>query len=47
MINKNIELTSQQDSWIKHQIEIGYFDNESEVVRELIHARLVKEREST
>ncbi|MCF6299759.1 MAG: type II toxin-antitoxin system ParD family antitoxin [Proteobacteria bacterium] len=46
MINKSIEVTNQQDLWIKHQIEIGHFDNESEVVRELIYARQIQEQES-
>ena len=47
MINKSIEITNQQNSWIKNQVETGHFDNESEVVRELIYARQVQEQESS
>ena len=47
MIKKSISVTSQQDSWIKAQIEIGHFGNESEVVRELIRERQIREQETT
>jgi len=38
-------VTDQQDSWIKAQIETGHFGNESEVVRELIRERQMREQE--
>lgn len=47
MINKTIELTNQQDLWIKQQVESGQFDNESEVLRELIHAKQIQEQENS
>ena len=46
MVKKSISVTSQQDSWIKAQIESGYFGNESEVIRELIRERQIKEQET-
>jgi antitoxin ParD1/3/4 len=36
MINKSITITDQQDCWIKEQIEIGRFGDESEAIRFLI-----------
>jgi antitoxin ParD1/3/4 len=38
-------VTDQQDSWIKAQIETGHYGNESEVVRELISERQLREQE--
>lgn len=46
MVKKSITITDQQASWIKSQIEIGYYGNESEVVRELIRERQIREQES-
>ena len=46
MVKKSISVTSQQDSWIKAQIESGYFGNESEVIRELIRERQIEEQET-
>lgn len=46
MIKKSITVTDQQDSWIKAQIEKGFYGNESEVVRELIRERQLQEQES-
>ena len=45
MIKKSITVTDQQDSWIKSQIETGHYGNESEVLRELIRERQLKEQE--
>lgn len=45
MVKKSITVTDQQDSWIKAQIELGYYGNESEVVRELIRERQLREQE--
>ena len=46
MVKKSISVTNQQDIWIKSQIEMGHFGNESEVVRELIRERQLREQES-
>lgn len=46
MVKKSISVTDQQDSWIKSQIESGHYGNESEVVRELIRERQIREQES-
>ncbi len=47
MVKKSISVTDQQDRWIKAQIETGHFGNESEVVRELIRERQIREQESS
>lgn len=46
MIKKSISVTDQQDNWIKAQIETGRYGNESEVVRELIRERQIREQET-
>lgn len=46
MVKKSITVTDQQDHWIKSQIETGHYGNESEVVRELIRERQLREQES-
>ncbi len=46
MVKKSISITDQQDSWIKAQIASGHFGNESEVVRELIRERQIREQET-
>lgn len=46
MVKKSITVTSQQANWIKAQIEIGHYGNESEVLRELIRERQLKEQEA-
>lgn len=47
MVKKSITVTDQQDSWIKAQIEMGHYGNESEVLRELIRERQLREREAS
>ncbi len=47
MVKKSISVTDQQDSWIKAQIKTGHYGNESEVVRELIRERQIREQETT
>ncbi len=47
MVKKSISVTDQQDSWIKAQIRTGRYGNESEVVRELIRERQLRDQEST
>ena len=46
MVKKSISVTAQQDAWIKAQVETGHFGNESEVVRELIRERQIREQET-
>jgi len=46
MVKKSISVTDKQNSWIKAQIETGHFGNESEVVRELIRERQIREQEN-
>ncbi|MFN2288672.1 MAG: type II toxin-antitoxin system ParD family antitoxin [Chromatocurvus sp.] len=46
MVKKSISVTDQQDMWIKAQIHSGHFGNESEVVRELIRERQIREQET-
>lgn len=47
MVKKSITVTDQQDNWIKEQIQSGHYGNESEVVRELIRERQVREQSAT
>ena len=44
MVKKSITVTKKQDCWIKAQIEMGHYGNESEVVRELIRERQQREQ---
>lgn len=46
MVKKSISVTDKQDEWIKAQIATGRFGNESEVVRELIRERQIREQET-
>ena len=46
MVKKSISVTGQQDSWIKAQIKTGHYGNESEVVRELIRERQLRDQET-
>ena len=46
MIKKSITLTDQQDSWVKSQIDSGQFNDESEVIRELIQEKQILELET-
>ena len=46
MVKKSISVTDQQDEWIKAQIRTGHFGNESEVFRELIRERQIREEET-
>lgn len=46
MIRKSITVTETQDEWIKTQLESGHYGNESEVIRELIRERQLREQES-
>lgn len=47
MVKKSITVTDRQNEWIKAQIESGHFGNESEVVRDLIRERQIREQESS
>lgn len=46
MVKKSISVTDKQDEWIKAQIATGHYGNESEVVRELIRERQLREEET-
>jgi len=46
MIKKSISVTEQQNDWIKAQIETGHYGNDSEVIRELIRERQLREQET-
>ncbi len=46
MVKKSISVTDKQDAWIKAKIATGHFGNESEVVRELIRERQIREEET-
>ncbi len=46
MVKKSISITDQQDRWIKSQISTGHFGNESEIIRELIRERQIREQET-
>lgn len=46
MVKKSISVTAQQDAWIKARIESGHFGNESEVIRDLIRERQMREQET-
>ena len=43
-VKKSISLTNQQDNWIKSQISIGNYNNDSEIIRAAIREK--QERES-
>ncbi len=45
MVRKSITVTEQQNDWIKAQIATGNYGNESEILRELIRERQLRERE--
>lgn len=47
MVKKSITVTDQQDNWIKAQIEMGHYGNESEILRELIRERQLREQETS
>jgi len=45
MVKKSITVTEHQNNWIKSQIATGNYGNESEVLRELIRARVIYDTE--
>ena len=47
MVKKSITVTDQQNSWIKSQLEAGLYGNESEVIRDLIRERQLREQQNT
>ncbi len=46
MVKKSISVTDQQNGWIAGQVATGHYGNESEVIRELIRERQVREKET-
>ena len=45
MVKKSITVTDQQEQWIQSQIAKGLYASDSEIVRELIRERQLKEAE--
>ena len=43
MIKKSITVTNQQEEWIRTQVAKGYYASDSEIFRELIRERQMKE----
>jgi len=46
MVKKSISVTDQQSDWMKAQITTGHYGNESEVIRELIRERQLRDQET-
>ena len=46
MVKKSISITDQEDEWIKSRLETGQYENESDVLRELILERQIQEQET-
>lgn len=46
VVKKSISVTDQQNDWIKAQIKSGHYGNESEVVRDLIRERQMREQDT-
>lgn len=46
MVKKSISVTDQQSDWIAGQVATGHYGNESEVIRELIRERQIREQET-
>jgi antitoxin ParD1/3/4 len=46
MVKKSITVTDQQNAWIAAQLAAGHYGNESEVIRELIRERQLREEET-
>ena len=46
MVKKSISVTDRQNDWIKAQIDSGHYGNESEVLRELIRERQLREADT-
>lgn len=47
MIKKSITVTDQQEAWIQGQIARGHYASDSEIFRELIRERQLREAESS
>lgn len=46
MIRKSFTLTERNDAWLKTQLATGHFGNESEIIRDLIRERAIRETET-
>lgn len=46
LVKKSITVTEQQDKWIQAQIAKGYYASDSEIFRELIRERQIREEET-
>lgn len=47
MVRKSFTLTQRNDEWLKAQLATGHFGNESEIIRELIRERAMREHSET
>ena len=45
MVKKSITVTEHQNNWIKAQIATGNYGNESELLRDLIRAKVTRDAE--
>ncbi len=46
IVKQSISVTEQQNNWIKAQLETGHSGNESEVMRDLIRERQMREQDT-
>ena len=46
MVKKSISVTEPQNDWIRSQIATGHYGNDSELIRELIRERQLREQET-
>ena len=46
IVKKSISVTEQQNDWIKAHVERGHYGNESEVMRDLIRERQMREQDT-
>ena len=46
MVKKSITVTDQQEQWIQAQIAKGHYASDSEIFRELIRERQIRETEN-
>ena len=46
MIKKSIAITEKQNEWLKAHLSKGHYANESEIFRDLIRERQMKEQET-
>ncbi|MBL4865131.1 MAG: type II toxin-antitoxin system ParD family antitoxin [Pseudomonadales bacterium] len=47
MVKKSITVTDKQEAWVQTQMAKGYYASDSEIFRELIRERQMREAENT